>query len=178
MNFIDSLTAGSFKLANDGRTLFFPWGSMGRGYIVPSERHVAKIRWALRMFIVFGFVILLGTALTLNGYASPAALPFVIIPYVFWVRRLTGELAVSEEKLSYTEGYHRQIAATPWSVLWVFEILTLGYLFVMLRLLITRGDFRLEMLVAILILVCVAGLFAHFIRTKNRVNRKHGSCRQ
>ncbi len=34
--YFNALTAGYFKTGADGRKLFFPWGTMGRGYAIPS----------------------------------------------------------------------------------------------------------------------------------------------
>ena len=44
MTFFDTLSAGSFKKDSLGKTLFFPWGIMGAGYIVEGEEAVDTIR--------------------------------------------------------------------------------------------------------------------------------------
>jgi hypothetical protein len=38
MGFFNALTSSGFKTGQDGRKLFFPWGVLGRGYIIDSER--------------------------------------------------------------------------------------------------------------------------------------------
>ncbi len=38
MGYFDGLTSGSFKTAEDGRRLFFPWGVLGSGYALPRSR--------------------------------------------------------------------------------------------------------------------------------------------
>jgi hypothetical protein len=50
MGYFDVLTVGCFKTAQDERKLFFPWGILGRGYIIPSAAAAAnqnlRRRWA------------------------------------------------------------------------------------------------------------------------------------
>jgi hypothetical protein len=36
MGYFDALTSNAFKTAPDGRKLFFPWGVLGRGYVLAS----------------------------------------------------------------------------------------------------------------------------------------------
>ncbi len=37
MGYFEALTSSSFKTTKGGQKLFFPWGTLGRGYVIPSE---------------------------------------------------------------------------------------------------------------------------------------------
>jgi hypothetical protein len=43
-NSIDALTNSSFKTTKDGRRFFFPWGVLGRGYLIPNEQDFDRLR--------------------------------------------------------------------------------------------------------------------------------------
>ena len=44
MGYFDALTSGTFKTTPDGKRLFFPWGTLGRGYIVGTETDYERLR--------------------------------------------------------------------------------------------------------------------------------------
>ena len=43
MGYFDALTSSSFKITEDGRRLFCPWGTLGRAYAIPSEREFERL---------------------------------------------------------------------------------------------------------------------------------------
>jgi hypothetical protein len=43
--FFDDRTNRSIKIAVDGQKLYFPFGAMGRGYVIASEADIARLRW-------------------------------------------------------------------------------------------------------------------------------------
>lgn len=43
LGFYEAMTEGSFKTDAQGRQLFFPWGALVRGYVVPSNTERARL---------------------------------------------------------------------------------------------------------------------------------------
>ena len=56
MGYFDGLTSGNFKTAPDGRRLFFPWGYLGRGYVLPSDNTPTGYASQLKTY----YVVLIG----------------------------------------------------------------------------------------------------------------------
>ncbi len=52
MGYFDGLTAASFKKDAEGRELFFLWGKLGKGRIIPSEADGAWIRHYLNIYYI------------------------------------------------------------------------------------------------------------------------------
>ncbi len=43
-----------FKITKDGRKLFFPYGSLGRGYLIPSDQEYQRLRRGQRLWLKIG----------------------------------------------------------------------------------------------------------------------------
>jgi hypothetical protein len=52
MGYFDGLTAASFKKDAEGRDLFFVWGKLGKGRVIPSEADGAWVRRYLKIYYV------------------------------------------------------------------------------------------------------------------------------
>jgi hypothetical protein len=51
MGSFDAMTNRYFKSAQDGSKLFFPWGMLGRGYVVASDEDYERMRHQLGIFL-------------------------------------------------------------------------------------------------------------------------------
>ena len=61
----------NFKKDTEGRTLYYPWGYLGSGYIIESQKKMNQIRKFHKKTLIIVFVYLLisfFTMLTLNAY--------------------------------------------------------------------------------------------------------------
>lgn len=52
MGYFDGLTAASFKKDAEGRDLFFLWGKLGKGRVIPSETEGAWVRRYLKLYYI------------------------------------------------------------------------------------------------------------------------------
>ena len=44
MGYFDGLTDGIFKTDSEGRFLFYPWGVLGKGYVLPDDSKKQEVR--------------------------------------------------------------------------------------------------------------------------------------
>lgn len=130
MGFFDSVTTMNFKKDTEGRTLYYPWGYLGSGYIIKSQKKMNQIRKFHKKTLIIVFVYLLisfFTILTLNVYLDSISsvqllkhikiweevlwcLSFVFLLvytawYYFRIRKLIRSLQKTKEKLKITEMY-------------------------------------------------------------------------
>ena len=92
-----------FKVDENGRNLFYPWGSLGKGYIVTDKNIEARIRNFIAYYYACFFISL--AAFLFTGYMKYA---FVLLPPVFIVweigtRSFTNTLVATEIRLTFSE---------------------------------------------------------------------------
>ena len=113
MGYFDALTSSSFKTAEDGRKLFFPWGTVGRGYVIPSEDEFERLRGHVKAYLVISLPLIIVVA-TWNGLlGGVVVLPFLIVPYALWARAQCRRLTQTDEKLTLSESVASQPTAEP-----------------------------------------------------------------
>ena len=102
-NYFDALLRNSFNTAPDGRRLFFPWGVMGRAYVIGSEFDYARLRRQIKigLIVMLGLVIISELALPryFLGFMVVALIPL----NVDWMQYLLRGLASPAERLSPQE---------------------------------------------------------------------------
>ena len=131
---------GFFREADDGTTVFFPWGLTHRGYQLTDD--AAKQTASRAASLLIGSVIGVGTwfayALqpifeseeaglteTLNALAAPgAALLFAFVSYSLWISRFVEQFPDSDLKVSREERLREAAElAEPWKIALIGVIL-------------------------------------------------------
>jgi hypothetical protein len=125
MGYFDAMVAGSFKTAQDGRKLYYPWGSYGRGYILPSEAEEQRLRRQLKTYQIVSFVLIVGVVLTGYFVAAFFIAALVIGFYLTWARRQIAGLTPTGERLSFQTSALAQARAYSAFNLWAMEIASL-----------------------------------------------------
>ena len=72
MGYFDGLISGSFKTTQDGRRLFFPWGVLGSGYSIASERDYQRLRQQVKGYMIVSLVLIIASG-SFEGYVIPVA---------------------------------------------------------------------------------------------------------
>jgi hypothetical protein len=122
-----------FREADDGTTVFFPWGLTHRGYQLPDEAAKNKASRAASLWL--GSVMGVGTwiayalqpifdseeadlAGTLNALAAPAlALLFAFVAYALWISRFVEQFPDSDLQVSRDERLREAAEAVqPWKI--------------------------------------------------------------
>ncbi len=112
MGYFDGLTAASFKHDSRGRELYFFWGKLGKGRVVPSEADAAYVRRYLKNYFICLFVVVVPVvALSNNILFQPAwfllfggmmlALLLGLVPLY---RRVRG-WEIADERITLAEAY-------------------------------------------------------------------------
>lgn len=124
MGYFDGLTSGSFKTAQDGRRLFYPWGYMRGGYVVP-EQDAERLRRQLKTYYIVMLAAIVGTSAVHAFVISAAVAGICIIFYAVWVRRQVAGLQPAGEAMSFAESSAAQARAFGPRALWLLEICSL-----------------------------------------------------
>jgi hypothetical protein len=129
MGYFDAITSSAFKTADDSRKLFFPWGTLGRGYVLGSDEDYVRLRGQIKLFMIAALnLIVVSVALQSYSYlVSVAVTPVLIGFYAVWMAYLLPRLGVSDERLSLQESMRSQALGHSATVLWLLEIGSLAF---------------------------------------------------
>ena len=98
MGFFDALVNSSFNTTEDGKHIFFPWGRIGRGYIVPSEKELKRLRNGVKAFTIGGSLTGVLILVATEGIIVPAVfVAFFSATYIPWVYSQYRRMEVSDE---------------------------------------------------------------------------------
>ena len=125
--YFNALTAGYFKTGADGRKLFFPWGTMGRGYAIPSQQHYERMHRQLKIYMIASLVLIIAPIAAqfyITGFIIAAAL---MIFYVAWTPFLKRGLEPSEERMSVRDNITTQARIHNKGMLWAMAIMSIAF---------------------------------------------------
>jgi hypothetical protein len=125
MGYFDGLTSGNFKTAHNGQKLFFPWGYLGRGYVIGSEPEAERLHRQIKAYYVVLIGAIIATSIGHAFIVSAAVAAFGIAFYAIWARRRAAGLQPADEVMSFRESSASQARAYGAGRLWLLEICSL-----------------------------------------------------
>jgi hypothetical protein len=150
MGYFDALTTSSFKTAQDGTRLFFPWGIRGSGYRIPSEENYLRLRRQIKAYLMVSLVLIIVSG-PLLGYPRSFAIAALLIGfYLVWVRQALRGLTKSSERLTLQESMTSQAVAHNPVVLRLLQIASIVFVVCGALMLFADSRSRLIGLLAIL----------------------------
>ena len=163
MGYLDAVTSSCLRTGKDGRRLFYPWGPMGRGYVVPTEDEFERLRRIARISTA-AFLVLVIVSAALQMYLATVVIGagFALFQ-LFWTRGLVRRLEPSAEKISIREAMSTQAFAHNAAILWLLEFLSLGFVAAGIFLLVRDSGNRPITLASIAFFGLCAGLFAFML---------------
>ena len=173
MGYFDGIAAASFKQTASGKTAFYPWGKLGRGYETQDRQQYLKIERSVVRFhmitlptIIVSVVIAWWLAILI---AAASCLAYAII-----AGRWTRNLKQTTETLTLAESYGSRADRFGWSLLWSF--LAVSLLFVFGGFLILRsGDDRLIGIATMALFGVGVVVFSYMMVLKRRRSRSKAS---
>ena len=169
MGYFDGLTSGSFKTAEDGRRLFFPWGVLGSGYAIASEQGYQRLRQQVKAYMVVTLVLVIASGMYEPYRAPLAAAALLVCFYLVWMWRVLPRLQRSDEKLSLQESMTSQAEAHGAVVLWVLEIASIVFVIAGIAMLIFDPGSRLTALFCTAFFGLCAAKIARLIVLRHRM---------
>jgi hypothetical protein len=138
MGYFDGIVDGNFKTTPDGLMLFYPYGTFGKGYIIPTLEKKQELRGVFKRFTIFSLIVVLISTWGLF-------LPIRILSFPWWVagsiylaiiaalsfanrslsKRLTNGLIQVEQKLTLAEEYRNSAKSHNMLVLVLLELASL-----------------------------------------------------
>jgi hypothetical protein len=142
MGYFDGLTAAAFKKDAQGRDLFFIWGRLGKGRIVPSESDAASVRGYLKSYYVCVLVGIVPMLMLAGKAGEPRWFLAIGIFMALAIAGLvplflrTRHWPAADERMTYREALSASAAAHGALSLWLLVALSavfvIGGLFLLL----------------------------------------------
>jgi hypothetical protein len=101
MGYVDSLANGLFQTMANGRTVFFPFGQLGRGYEVPSGSDGDWLRQQYMAWVVTALIMALGSLIWAGYLAFLVSFVVWTVLYTTWALCAVRGLQPSNEKFSF-----------------------------------------------------------------------------
>jgi hypothetical protein len=174
VGYFDGLTSGSFKTTASGQRLFFPWGSLGRGYRIESEERFQQLRRQVKTYLMVSLPLTVAIVVSRDalGLAAVAALVAVlIVGYAIWAVAQCRQLATSEERLTYGESVANQARAHNTVMLWALEIASLLFVALGVVIVVAAPEQRILGVVTIAFFGFAAAMGLRMIRIKRSAAR-------
>src|SRR2546423_6289468 len=105
MGYFDGLASGSLKKDGEGRTVFYPFGVLGKGRVLPDEAAEQRVRAFLVRYYKVSLLVIIGVGALVNWAWSVALVPIFIAWFYFGSRSLVAGYPHSDSKLTLREGY-------------------------------------------------------------------------
>jgi len=112
MGYFKHLADSSFKADDKGNILFYPWGILGRGYILPDKKTEEKIRRFIRWYLVICFTLLfvVGIVLGLSAILFFILLPIATLVWLVQYKIYIRGLKQTSEKLTLRESFKKMFS--------------------------------------------------------------------
>ena len=124
----DPIVANLYRRTSDGRTLFCPWGNLGRAYVVPPEREKELTTFVRRLYITM--IVTIGILTPFLHFWTLALTPVFIGAwyYKYWSFSRTLEVdPAGPPPFDRQQAFVRSARASGAVRLWLFLILSLAF---------------------------------------------------
>ncbi len=120
MGYFDGLASGIIKKDVNNNSVYYPWGILGKGYVLPNAERESAIKKMVILFYqlflaLFAFFFIIFKNLPIFGVGTIG----LTIWFLYQSKQLTKDCPVSTEKLTLKEGYTNSAKAHNKTVLWI-----------------------------------------------------------
>jgi hypothetical protein len=180
MGYFEAIAASSFATDSQGRRLFYPWGVLGKGYVIPTDDDYRRLQTTL----VRTYQILIPTMILLIVLAHRwmPLVPFgpvllFLFSYPIWVRRVTSGWSRSAERISLRQQIANQAQYQSRSFLWPFLIFSLAFVAGGVGMIMEQHNWQVGV-APILFFGFGAVLFSWMLISRRRIQNQRGIVRR
>ena len=168
MGYFDGLASAIIKKDKDGNAVYYPWGVLGKGYVLPSAERETEIKNMVILFyqLFFG-VFFVHLFLLKNALIFALLVLALVIWFLVKSKQLTKDCPKSGEKLTLKEGYTNSAKAHNKTVLWILLVVAVIATLGGIALLFTSKLFISGLIMTLLFGTSSAAIY-YMIQVKNK----------
>jgi hypothetical protein len=167
MDYFDGLTDAKFKNDAQGRLLFYPWGILGKGYVLPDESKKQQIRRFVRLSYIVFWPAIIGTIIFIGWVFSFVVLFLLFLWYFFEISRFLKGLPVASERLGLSESYTNSAKSHNMATLWIMLIFSVLFVLSGFAILVHNRDAWFVGLASIIFFGASSLANGYMIKVKN-----------
>jgi len=119
MGYFNALASGIIKKDKQNRSVYYPWGVLGKGYVIPTEEKESEIKTLVIRFYQIMFALIIFHAFTKQLWFSLPLFLASAVWFLYGSYRFTSGLELSQEKLTLKEAYTNSGKQHNLVVLWI-----------------------------------------------------------
>jgi len=108
MGYFDRLADSGFRTTASGAVAFYPYGAMGRGYVLQSEAERRQLRAVAKGIYLVSLPLLVAAQLAGGAVCTFAVVVGFLAGYAVYIRLLFRGHAQADERLRFKEAMQRQ----------------------------------------------------------------------
>lgn len=122
MGYFEGMARAIFKRDESGSTVFYPWGVLGKGRLLPDEAAEKRVFRFVKLYYQISLVLLIGLGAFFDLWYSAVLLPILFIWYYLQCKALVSMYPVSHSKLTIKQANTGAAAGFGKPVLWALFI--------------------------------------------------------
>jgi hypothetical protein len=168
MGYFDGLTNASFKKDKEGNSIFYPWGTFGRGLVIPDDQSEERLRSFINRYYKVSLPSIITVGVIGGWLLASLLVPLFALWFYLGLKPLVSGYAYSVDRLTIKESCAGSAAGHSRSTLWLL-LTSSGLLVLGGVLMASTADSLDRMIIGVLCTVffgacCVA--FAYMLAVK------------
>ncbi|MCB1682095.1 MAG: hypothetical protein H6858_09520 [Rhodospirillales bacterium] len=158
MGYFDGLVSGIFKKDVAGNSVFYPWGIMGRGYVIRSAAEEERLRRSVKRMYIIMLPVVVGVQISFGPWPNVAIVLLFMVGFTLWTWRVTEGMERSTEKLGVGEAYRNSAKSHNLPTLIILEIISLLFVVAGAWMVLDGHDIVIGVLCALFFAFCAAAI--------------------
>jgi hypothetical protein len=129
MGYFEGLADASFKEDSNGNSVFYPWGVLGKGRILPDEATKTKLRNFIIRYYQVSLPLIIVLVVVRLWWLGVLLAPASFLWFFFQSKKITKDCQISTEKLSVKESYRNSAKSHNKIMLWLLLLISLFFVF-------------------------------------------------
>jgi len=168
MGYFDGLIDGSMKEDEHGRTVFYPFGVLGKGKVIPSDEEKQDLRNFIKRFYQFLFPLMILGGCTVGWLWTAVASSAVLVPYYYVLHKKIRNFSTASSRLTFAESLRNSALSYGGLTLWVLFLASLAFVLAAIFVAVSSHDSDMFILIGALIFTFCSLVFGMMIRLKNK----------
>jgi hypothetical protein len=167
MGYFEGLASGIIKKDKSDNPVYYPWGLLGKGYVLPNMERETAIKKMVILFYQLFFGLFFVHLFLLKSVPIFALL---VVALVIWFlvksHQLTKDCPKSDEKLTLKEGYTNSAKAHNKWMLWILLVVSVFFTLAGIAFLMS-GKISFGLMMTIVFGACTTAI-GYMIKVKNQ----------
>lgn len=130
MGYFEAIADSYFKKTTSGQNVFYPWGVLGSGYIIPTEERTSELRRSFKRAGIFSLLYVYLVLFMGKAFGFPVGAGFFLLytfVYYIVIQTITRNLVKANEKLTTVEFYSNQAKGLSYVNIVLLGLCCLGF---------------------------------------------------